>query len=95
MAIRVLLVVFLMLAAATVFAKDVERATSSGGMTLTLTDSREGCEQYKEAKRSRLDRGREVFLGCYVKAGGVVFVQWDDGDRDQVPASEFKAVQGV
>jgi hypothetical protein len=89
MVIRILLVVVLLFAASAAFARNLERAEANG-MVLTLTDERDGCEQYKEAMRARLERGKEVFLGCYVKAGEAVFILWDDGDKDQIPAKAFK-----
>jgi hypothetical protein len=96
MVIRVLLVVFLVLAAATVFAKDVERAVSQNGKaSITLTDSREGCEAHVGALQARYEGPTGTVLGCYLKVDGTVYMLFDDGGKVQLPEGIFKAVQGV
>jgi hypothetical protein len=89
MMIRILLVVVLLFAASTAFAKDVAVARAEG-IILTLTDLRAGCDWAASAKRARIMLRGVEYLGCYIIVDDTVLIQWDDGDRDQIPSSFFE-----
>jgi hypothetical protein len=89
MVIRILLVVVLLFAASAVFGKDLAVARA-GSTVLTLTDLRAGCDWAEGAKRARIVLDGKEYLGCYLVVGDVVYVQWDDGDRDRIPSSAFE-----
>jgi hypothetical protein len=92
MTIRGLVTIVVLLAALlyvnSAHAQDVAVARL-GTTVLTLTDQRAGCDWAASAKRARILLEGKEFLGCYVVIDKEVYIQWDDGDRDQVSASEF------
>jgi hypothetical protein len=90
MVIRVLLVVFLMLAAATVFAKDIASTSSDDGQKVTLTDQRAGCDFDSGAMRLRWESDGKTVMGCYVVRDGVVLIKYDDGDIGRLRVQAFR-----
>jgi hypothetical protein len=75
--------------ATSAYAQDIAVLRTQNAV-LTLTDQRAGCDWAEGAKRARILLEGKEHLGCYVVVDKVVFIQWDDGDRDVVPTSDFK-----
>jgi hypothetical protein len=87
----ILLVVLLFATAA--YGKNLERAVSqSGRETITLTDSREGCEWNEAAKRAVYQGPQGDIPGCYLKVDEVVYLIFENGQALQLPANLFKSV---
>lgn len=99
--LTIVVVLLLLASLPAAFARDLERAVGqSGKASITLTDSREGCEAHATALRARyegpLHDGRiGTVLGCYVRAGGAVFLGFEDGDQYALPEALFKPVAGI
>jgi hypothetical protein len=83
--------VFLLACVPAAMAKDVA-FYEGDGYRLTLTDERDGCEWHPAAMRSRIKFPDRTVLGCYLKVGGMVAFQWDDGAGGQMQASELRPV---
>lgn len=60
----------------------------------TLTLDSDKCQKAGNIANLRTP-GNKEFQGCYAIYNGMVYILWDDGDKDIIPLEVFKPVEMI